>query len=140
MFTGNGRGHGIWDPLWKNQRPKELTEREDDFISALAMRADLILSHIEPVLDVKGNKQLRIKMFVGVEHAVEMYDYFFFGNIVEIENRVCCQIFDALPQLPPRSRKDDHWAPKQAFTIMNAEALYGKDCDKAIGRKKAGSR
>lgn len=71
----------MWEPLWGNQQPRAVDRDELSVIQYIALAADLSISEIDPVLDIKGRKLLRVKIFKGVESSILMYDYLFFGPL-----------------------------------------------------------
>lgn len=71
-----------WEPLWGNFAPKVMDKDEVIAIDYLALAADLEKTDIEPVLDIRNRKTLRVKIYKTNEYTIDMYDYLFFGPLV----------------------------------------------------------
>lgn len=78
-----------WMPLWRSSAPKSVLNIEKEAIIRIAVALQIQRQHIETVLNLEGEKTLRIKIFKVKESGVDMFDYFFFCPIVIENERMC---------------------------------------------------
>lgn len=71
-----------WEPLWSTCNTKAMGKDEIVMISHITTLVGLTHEDIETVLDVRGRKTLRIKLFKGWECNIPLYEYLFFGPII----------------------------------------------------------
>ena len=72
---------GMWQPMWKNKSAKTMSKDECVAIDRLKAMIKAPFDDIEAVLDIKGEKTLRVKRKYAAENDVDLYDYFIFGPI-----------------------------------------------------------
>ncbi len=71
----------FWEPLWGTASPRVMDQDEMSVIEKITRAADLDRGSIEPVLDIKNRKMLRVKLYTSTEYERELYDYLFFGPV-----------------------------------------------------------
>ena len=65
-----------WEPLWKNKHPRMVSKEEETAIIALGILIHAPYGAIETIIDLQGNKGLRIKKKIGEECNIDLFDYY----------------------------------------------------------------
>lgn len=71
----------FWEPLWSTTKPKPMDQDEMFTLEFVAAATNVPKDDIEPVLDIKNRKVLRIRLFKANEYSRDLYDYLFFGPV-----------------------------------------------------------
>lgn len=108
----------VWDPIWRMHKPKEVNKIEFESLNKTIMLTGIPFDHAETILNGKGEKCLRIKVFKGVESSILVYDYHFFGPLVLECNKLCYKTLVKNKRMPA-----DQYLPKEVYVLLDEKEL-----------------
>lgn len=124
------RGH-YWMPLWRNNRPKSVLQAEKDSIIRIAIALKIPRDNIETVLNIEGDKTLRIKIFKTKDNCIDVFDYYFFCPMIIENERMCMRAMEKI-----QSFEKDEIQHKIVVKILNENDII-KKISETVGRKSA---
>lgn len=81
----------LWEPMWKDRGAKVMSQDECLAIDRLKKMIKAPFDAIKTVLNIHGDKVLRIERKYGVQDTIDLCDYFLFGPIVLESRRIYCK-------------------------------------------------
>lgn len=119
----------IWDPIWRTHQPKQVEELEYNGIKRLIKAIDIPAENVSAMINAKGEKVLRIKIFKHLEQGILVYDYYFFGPIVLEHGKIFLQTTTKINSRLPA----DHYLPSKEVTVLLNEKEFARHIRQKLG-------